>query len=218
MARSRPPYPPEFRQRIIELVRKGRMRESLAEQFEPTAESIPTGWPRPIATLGSARMASDNALCESFFATFEWAEARLAAFDCIEGWYNPHRRVQTMSRRSATNNCTQSSRSAKPGHPPRNRGNCAIVIHVAHAPLRGSACCLTTPAPRSRMLKGARQPGPMLYTGAFWAIGANLRGNRECQRRPRASQPDWCNTHLTYRCPPLGHRTRDVRTQIWMTS
>ena len=34
MPRSRPPYPPEFRQRIIELVRKGRTLESLAEQFE----------------------------------------------------------------------------------------------------------------------------------------------------------------------------------------
>ena len=31
MPKSRPPYPPEFRQRIIELVRKGRTPESLAE-------------------------------------------------------------------------------------------------------------------------------------------------------------------------------------------
>jgi transposase len=38
--KSRPPYPPEFRQRIIELVRKGRTPESLAEQFEPTAQTI----------------------------------------------------------------------------------------------------------------------------------------------------------------------------------
>jgi transposase len=40
MPKSRPPYPPEFRQRIIELVRKGRTPESLAEQFEPTAQTI----------------------------------------------------------------------------------------------------------------------------------------------------------------------------------
>ena len=33
MPKSRPPYPPEFRQRIIELVRKGRTPESLAEQL-----------------------------------------------------------------------------------------------------------------------------------------------------------------------------------------
>jgi len=40
MPKSRPPYPPEFRQRIIELVRKGRTPESLAEQVEPTAQTI----------------------------------------------------------------------------------------------------------------------------------------------------------------------------------
>jgi len=40
MPKSRPPYPPEFRQRIIELVRKGRTPEALAEQFEPSAQTI----------------------------------------------------------------------------------------------------------------------------------------------------------------------------------
>ena len=45
----------------------------------------------------------DNALCESFFATLECelldrhrfhtqAEARMAVFEFIEGWYNPSRR------------------------------------------------------------------------------------------------------------------------------
>ena len=57
MPKSRPPYPPEFRQRIIELVRKGRTPESLAEQFEPSAQTI-RNWPRPIATPGSGPMAS----------------------------------------------------------------------------------------------------------------------------------------------------------------
>jgi transposase len=40
MPKSRAPYPPEFRQRIIELVRKGRTPEALAEQFEPSAQTI----------------------------------------------------------------------------------------------------------------------------------------------------------------------------------
>ena len=40
MPKSRPPCPPEFRQRIIELLRKGRTPESLAEQFETTAQTI----------------------------------------------------------------------------------------------------------------------------------------------------------------------------------
>ncbi len=54
-------------------------------------------------SMGSVGDAYDNALCESFFATLECerldrhrfqtqAEARLAVFDFIEGWYHPHRR------------------------------------------------------------------------------------------------------------------------------
>ena len=54
-------------------------------------------------SMGSVGDAYDNALCESFFATLECelldrhrfatpAQARLAVFDFIEGWYNPHRR------------------------------------------------------------------------------------------------------------------------------
>jgi transposase len=40
MARSRPPYPPEFRQQIIDLVRSGRSPESLEKEFEPSAQTI----------------------------------------------------------------------------------------------------------------------------------------------------------------------------------
>ena len=54
-------------------------------------------------SMGSVGDCYDNALCESFFATFECelldrhtfhtqAEARLVVFEFIEGWYNPHRR------------------------------------------------------------------------------------------------------------------------------
>ncbi len=53
--------------------------------------------------MGPVGDAYDNALCESFFATLECelldrqrfttqAVARLAVFEYIEGWYNPHRR------------------------------------------------------------------------------------------------------------------------------
>lgn len=40
MAKSRPPYPAEFRRRLVDLVRAGRSPEELAEKFEPTAQSI----------------------------------------------------------------------------------------------------------------------------------------------------------------------------------
>ena len=40
MPKTRPAYPPEFRRRIVELVRAGRTPESLAKEFEPSAVSI----------------------------------------------------------------------------------------------------------------------------------------------------------------------------------
>ena len=41
MPKSRRPYPPEFRQRIVELVRKGRTPEELGREFEPSAQCDP---------------------------------------------------------------------------------------------------------------------------------------------------------------------------------
>lgn len=38
--KHRAPYPPEFKRRLIELVRAGRTPESLAKDFEPTAPCI----------------------------------------------------------------------------------------------------------------------------------------------------------------------------------
>ena len=40
MPKSRPPYPPEFRRHMVELVRSGRTPEELSREFEPTAQSI----------------------------------------------------------------------------------------------------------------------------------------------------------------------------------
>jgi transposase len=40
MPKSHRPYPPEYRERMIELVRSGRSPESLAKEFEPSAQCI----------------------------------------------------------------------------------------------------------------------------------------------------------------------------------
>ncbi len=40
MPKSKPPYPPEFKRRMIELVRSGRNPEELAKEFEPSAQTI----------------------------------------------------------------------------------------------------------------------------------------------------------------------------------
>lgn len=42
MPRTRPPYPQQFRDRIVELARAGRSVSELAEEFEPTGQTIRT--------------------------------------------------------------------------------------------------------------------------------------------------------------------------------
>ncbi len=40
MPRTRPPYSPEFRQQMVELMKAGRTPEELSREFEPTAQTI----------------------------------------------------------------------------------------------------------------------------------------------------------------------------------
>ena len=62
-------------------------------------------------SMGSVGDAYDNAMCESFFATLECellerrrfasqAEAKMACFSFIEGWYNPVRLHSALGYRS----------------------------------------------------------------------------------------------------------------------
>jgi putative transposase len=65
-------------------------------------------------SMGSVGDAYDNAMAESLFASLEKellmhrrfkskAEARIALFEWIEGWYNPHRRHSSLGRLSPMN-------------------------------------------------------------------------------------------------------------------
>jgi putative transposase len=65
-------------------------------------------------SMGSVGDCFDNAMCESFFATLECellerkrfrtqAQAKMAVFDFIEGWYNPHRRHSALGQMSPLN-------------------------------------------------------------------------------------------------------------------
>ncbi len=40
MSKTRRPYPPEFRQQMVELARAGRSPEELSREFEPSAQAI----------------------------------------------------------------------------------------------------------------------------------------------------------------------------------
>ncbi len=54
MPRNRKPYPPEFRQQMVELVRAGRTPEELSREYEPTAQSI-WNWVRQAERDGGVR-------------------------------------------------------------------------------------------------------------------------------------------------------------------
>ena len=78
--------------------------------------------------MGSVGDCYDNAMCESFFATLECevldqrkfdtkAEARVACFEFIEGWYNPSRRHSALGYKSPINyegSAAQTLESASP--------------------------------------------------------------------------------------------------------
>jgi putative transposase len=86
-------------------------------------------------SMGSVGDAYDNALCESFFATLECelldrrrfathVEARLAVFDFIEGWYNPHRRHSALGYLSPL---AFERQPPRPGSAERAEAACATV-------------------------------------------------------------------------------------------
>ncbi len=54
MPRNRKPYPPEFRQQLVELARAGRTPEELSREYEPTAQSI-WNWVRQAERDGGVR-------------------------------------------------------------------------------------------------------------------------------------------------------------------
>ena len=54
MPKSHPPYAPEFRRRMVELVRSGRSPEELSREFEPTAQAI-WNWVRQAERDAGAR-------------------------------------------------------------------------------------------------------------------------------------------------------------------
>ena len=77
-------------------------------------------------SMGSVGDAYDNAMAESFFATPErevlsrrrfksHAEANMAVFEWIEGWYSPHRRHFSLGYRSPINDERAHQRTVRRG-------------------------------------------------------------------------------------------------------
>jgi putative transposase len=92
-------------------------------------------------SMGSVGDAYDNAMAESFFASLErevlsrrsfksHAEARMAIFEWIEGWYNPHRRHSGLGYRSPVNYERAHERSVSTNQsfcPAVGRSDCAAL-------------------------------------------------------------------------------------------
>jgi len=92
---------------------RGRAR-ARAKPLPPAPPSHQNAVRRKDTSMGSVGDAYDNAMAESFFATLECelidrrrfrcqAEARMAVFDFIEGWYNPRRRHSALDYQSPIN-------------------------------------------------------------------------------------------------------------------
>ena len=44
MPRTHPPYPPEFKRQMLELVRAGRTPQELSREFEPSGPGVLQAW------------------------------------------------------------------------------------------------------------------------------------------------------------------------------
>ncbi len=116
-------------------------------------------------SMGSVGDAYDNAMCESFFATLECelldrrrfktqAEARIAVFEFIEGFYNPRRRHSSIGFLSPIEFERRfAERVLDPGahHP-------AAVLAAVKARPRSFAACRTASVPAVLDRRCARRP------------------------------------------------------------
>jgi putative transposase len=124
-------------------------------------------------SMGSVGDCFDNAMCESFFATLECelldrcrfktqVEARMAIFDFIEGWYNPHRRHSALAYHSPveyeqvyrgdTNRTVREASTTRTAGPPKNAAAGAVHSVVAADPKP-----LSFPAPPSDQMEGGTE-------------------------------------------------------------
>ena len=72
MPKTRPPYPAEFRQRIVELAQSGRSVQELAAEFEPSEQTI-RNW---LVQAHLDEMSPSERVCADGLSTSEREELR----------------------------------------------------------------------------------------------------------------------------------------------
>ncbi len=70
MPKSRPPYPPDFRRQMPELVHSGRSPESLAEEYEPSSCAASWQLSTKARTLSNKPSPSIQNLVDPYTASF----------------------------------------------------------------------------------------------------------------------------------------------------
>ena len=132
-------------------------------------------------STSSAGDCYDNAMAESFFATLEceliarrsWrtrAEAKMALFDFLEGWYNPHRRHSALGYLGPNDfERAASARAGVPNHPrgrppyPRDRAQSTFTGSRPSSPRRKPSTIHqigVSPPPKAyRPNQNPREPG-----------------------------------------------------------
>ena len=117
--------------------------------------------------MGSVGDAYDNAMAESFFATLECelldrrtfktqAEARMAVFEFIEGFYNPRRRHSSLGYLSPVDYERHHTRQADPG-----AHHAAVVLRPLKMRLLASQAAPRIPArPSAQPLRACLSPAP----------------------------------------------------------
>ena len=105
-------------------------------------------------STGSVGYCYDNAVCENFFATLECellgrrrfrshAEAQMAVFEFIEGWYNPRRRHSAIGYLSPVNYERSQLPSAHPNPRPPGPGRSQSGVDGKSECVMGLASGLT---------------------------------------------------------------------------
>jgi putative transposase len=124
-------------------------------------------------SMGSVGDCFDNAMAESFFATLECelrdrrrfktqVEARMAIFDFIEGWYNPHRRHSALAYHSPieyeqvyrgdTNRTVRKASTTRTTGPPKT-----VAAGAVHSVVAADPKPLSFPAPPSDQMEGGTE-------------------------------------------------------------
>jgi transposase-like protein len=91
---KRTPYPPEFRSRMIVLVRSGRSPEDLAKEFEPSGQTI-RNWVQ--------QADRDDGLRHDGLTSQEWDELRKLRRECLPAW-----NIDPLEGKISVENCNRS--------------------------------------------------------------------------------------------------------------